>query len=296
MLDINLFSPISFDNKYLLDKYLAEYPQEHSEYSPVTILSWEHYSPCSIAEYKNHIFLMLEYNGEKSIHFPIGEFNETLIEELIDFSRKIGATINIFDEDTMNHFHELHPELSISEVRGYFEYCYTSDTLSNLAGKKYLKIRSQLNKFKKNYQYQIEVITNSNRADALSMIKQWIKEKTSGDPLLISEELKAIQISFNHWEDLKLEGILIRLLDGTVIAISIWERSITNTVLIHYEKGLSEYPGIYKIINNETALRLRTRYTWINREGDMDEPGLREAKQRYHPGRFVKAYTVNTSL
>jgi len=67
-------------------------------------------------------------------------------------------------------------------------------------------------------------------------------------------------------------------------------------VFVHYEKAISEFPGSYKIINYETALRLRDKYTWINREGDMDEPGLREAKLRYHPDRFVKAFLVNTSL
>jgi len=296
MLSLSLFHSISFSNKHIIDRYLSLFPQQHSEYSPVTILSWENYSPGFFAEYKNHLFIMIEYEGQKSLHFPIGEFDSELIHEFLSFAQSINAPINVFDEETMTRFHTLHPELPYSEVRGYFEYCYKSEELADLNGKKYLKIRSQLNKFNKLYQYSVEPITKYNRDDALDMIQHWIHDKTSGDPHLVSEEFKAVKISFKHWDELSLEGILIRLSDGTVAAVSIWENSHMNTVLVHYEKGLTTYPGIYKIINHETALILKNRYFWINREGDMDEPGLRESKLRYHPVKFVKAYLVNTSL
>jgi len=296
MLSLSLFHPISFSNKHLIDEYLSLFPQAHSEYSTVTILSWESYSPGFFAEYKNHLFIMIEYEGQKSLHFPLGEFDPELIHEFLSFAQSINAPINVFDEETMTRFHILYPELPFSEVRGYFEYCYKSEELANLNGKKYLKIRSQLNKFNKLFQYSVEPITKDNRGEALNMIQNWIHDKKSGDPYLVSEEFKAVQISFQHWNELSLEGILIRLSNGTVAAVSIWENSIMNTVLVHYEKGLRTLPGIYKIINHETALILKNRYIWINRESDMNEPGLRESKLRYHPEKYVKAYLINCCI
>ena len=41
-----------------------------------------------------------------------------------------------------------------------------------------------------------------------------------------------------------------------------------------------------------SAKTLRDRYTWINREFDMDVPGLREAKLRYHPEHCAKAWYI----
>ncbi|HJJ93053.1 MAG TPA: phosphatidylglycerol lysyltransferase domain-containing protein, partial [Methanocorpusculum sp.] len=55
---------------------------------------------------------------------------------------------------------------------------------------------------------------------------------------------------------------------------------------------LAQYPGIYKIINKETARNLLGKVKWINRESDMEVAGLREAKLRYHPEHFVKAYYI----
>ncbi len=66
----------------------------------------------------------------------------------------------------------------------------------------------------------------------------------------------------------------------------------SETAVIHFEKGISQYKGIYKVINQETARLLQGRYEWINRESDMDVPGLREAKLRYHPGKCAKTWYI----
>ncbi|HJJ40268.1 MAG TPA: phosphatidylglycerol lysyltransferase domain-containing protein [Methanocorpusculum sp.] len=296
MLNINLFRPITFDNKYILDRYLEAFPQFHSEYSPVTILSWEHYSPCYFAEYKNHLIIDCIYDGKHSFHFPIGDFNPDLVSELVTFAHSLDASISVFDEALLEPISKLFPNLIVEEQDGYFEYCYKSETLAYLPGKKYVGIRGQINKFHREYTYTVENITSKNRPEVLQMIRTWSIDKNAESNYTLSEESRAVSISFSHWDDLNLEGICIRMDDGCIGAASIWETSQTDMVLIHYEKGLKRYPGIFKIINQETARRLKERYVWINREGDMKEPGLRESKRRYHPERFVKAFSLDTHL
>ena len=296
MLTLDRFVPFTFENKHILDSYLEAYPQYHSEYSPVTILSWEHYSPCFFTEYKNHLFIDCVYEGKHTLHFPIGKFDPELITELVAFAREIDATISVFDENLLRPISKLFPNLTIEEENGYFEYCYKSDTLAALSGKKYVGIRGQINKFNRDHTYTVEDITPDNRTEVLEMIREWSAEKHAETNYTLSEEVKAVTISFAHWDELHLEGIFLRLEDGSIGAASVWEESRTDMVFIHYEKGLKRYPGIFKIINLETARRLKNRYTWINREGDMEETGLRESKTRYHPERFVKAYSLDTHL
>jgi len=105
--------------------------------------------------------------------------------------------------------------------------------------------------------------------------------------------INAVRFALDHWQDLECEGLTIRIQPkGTIGAISIWEELNASTGQVHFEKGLAplaRYKGIYKSINQETAKVLRDRYTWINRESDMDVPGLREAKLRYHPEHCAKA-------
>jgi hypothetical protein len=61
-----------------------------------------------------------------------------------------------------------------------------------------------------------------------------------------------------------------------------------ETAVVHFEKGLPDCAGIYRAVNQETAALLRDRYPFLNRESDLGVPGLREAKERYHPHHMVE--------
>jgi hypothetical protein len=66
-----------------------------------------------------------------------------------------------------------------------------------------------------------------------------------------------------------------------------------ETAVVHYEKGSPDFDGIYKAINMETAKILQKNYTYINRQSDMDLPGLRKAKMSYHPHHMIEVFHVN---
>ncbi|HJK75211.1 MAG TPA: phosphatidylglycerol lysyltransferase domain-containing protein, partial [Methanocorpusculum sp.] len=125
------------------------------------------------------------------------------------------------------------------------------------------------------------------------MIEEWSVSKHCEANQIMKEEVNAVRFALEHWQELGCEGLAIRIQpEGTIGAIAIWEELNDSTALVHFEKGFVRYKGIYKIINQETAKALRGRYTWINRESDMDVPGLREAKLRYHPEHCAKAWYI----
>jgi hypothetical protein len=62
-------------------------------------------------------------------------------------------------------------------------------------------------------------------------------------------------------------------------------------LLIHFEKGLPEYSGIYQAINQMFLEHNRT-YSLVNREQDLGDEGLRQAKLSYNPTGFVRKYRV----
>jgi len=288
------FVPVSFENKGIIDAYLARYPRYHSECSPVTMLSWEHYCPCYFTEYHHHLIFDIVTDGLHLLHAPLGSADPAVFEDEYAYARSIGADIAIYDEESLALFQSLHPETRIEEVRGYFEYCWYTKTLVELRGKSFVGIRGQINHFLKNYTYTVEPITTETKEEVRAMIHQWGAEKKTTDDSMMHDELLAVDISLDHYDDLHLEGILIRI-GGAVGAVSIWEKNFGDVVMIHYEKGLQKFSGIYKIINRETAKILENRYKIINRESDVDDSGLREAKMRYHPDFFIKAYQMKTS-
>jgi hypothetical protein len=61
---------------------------------------------------------------------------------------------------------------------------------------------------------------------------------------------------------------------------------------VHFEKALEEYKGVYQYINQRFALSLPEDLVYINREQDLGDPGLRQAKMTYRPCSFVKKYTA----
>jgi hypothetical protein len=61
------------------------------------------------------------------------------------------------------------------------------------------------------------------------------------------------------------------------------ERLNSNTFCTHIEKADRELHGAYSMMNHEFAVNHLSGYTYVNREEDMDNPGLRRSKLSYHP-------------
>ncbi len=82
---------------------------------------------------------------------------------------------------------------------------------------------------------------------------------------------------------------------GHIVAYTIAE-IVGDTLMIHFEKASLEYNAAYQVINHEFLVHEGAPYKCVNREEDMDDPGLRDAKMSYHPCGFVKKYTVRINL
>jgi len=60
--------------------------------------------------------------------------------------------------------------------------------------------------------------------------------------------------------------------------------------VVHYEKTIPGMRGLYQVINMNFARSLPTSCEIINREQDLGDPGLRQAKMTYRPSGFVKKF------
>jgi hypothetical protein len=59
---------------------------------------------------------------------------------------------------------------------------------------------------------------------------------------------------------------------------------------VHFEKAVDGIKGIYQYMNQSFAASLPRFFTYINREQDLGDEGLRQAKETYRPCGFVKKY------
>ena len=101
----------------------------------------------------------------------------------------------------------------------------------------------------------------------------------------------AIQEAFTYFDQLGVKGGAI-LIDGKVEAFALGEPLNQDTVVIHIEKANSAYEGLYSLINQAFLENQWSGYTYINREQDLGEEGLRKAKESYFPHHMINKYTI----
>ena len=77
-----------------------------------------------------------------------------------------------------------------------------------------------------------------------------------------------------------------------VVAFALGERLNRNTAVCHFEKADPFAEGLYQLVNREFARLLFQDCTFINREQDLGDMGLRNAKLSYHPVKLQKKYLV----
>ncbi|MFO7784516.1 MAG: phosphatidylglycerol lysyltransferase domain-containing protein [Thermodesulfobacteriota bacterium] len=58
------------------------------------------------------------------------------------------------------------------------------------------------------------------------------------------------------------------------------------------EKANPDIPGLYAVIKQLFCSNAFSHMTYVNREQDLGEPGLRKAKESYHPHHLINKYTL----
>jgi len=82
------------------------------------------------------------------------------------------------------------------------------------------------------------------------------------------------------------------LIDGKVEAFTLGEPLNSDTVVIHIEKANPAFEGLYSVINQTFLESHWSGFTYVNREQDLGEDGLRKSKESYFPYRMINKYTL----
>lgn len=176
----------------------------------------------------------------------------------------------------------------ISCDAGDADYLYKRQELATLPGTKFHKKRNRLAAFKRDFpQHRFAPLTNDNKHFALQIAEEWCRTQEASPAL--KHELHAIELAILNFDALNLQGGLVYVNNmpvGMCIASLINEKVAD----VHYEKCLPDFRDAYVFINNEFAQYLNTEL--INREEDLNIPGLRAAKLAYNPTIILKKFSA----
>jgi len=175
-----------------------------------------------------------------------------------------------------------------TEDRNNFDYLYFRNDLAELPGKKFHKKKNLINQFLKAYPEHEQRQMSANLVPAaIEILDTWRQNsvlRNDGDYLAAKEAL-------DLYDFFALRGSIF-FVSGKPAAYCLGESIARGRIFaIHFEKGIDEYKGIYQFINKEFASTLPRFFTWINREQDLGDEGLRQAKMTYRPCGFVRKYT-----
>lgn len=291
------FKDITLEDKVWIDKVLEKKKYLSCEYCFGNHFIWKNAYSIQIARMDGfYIAALSDDEGEtgKSFLYPAGLGDvKTVIEQLEEYcvQNAIAFRLHSASSEDIANLEALFPgKYSFTVDRGYSDYIYTVEKLTNLSGKKLHSKRNHIARFKEN-NWRFEEITNGNFKDCLSMNSEWCQINDCGRDQSLKEECCAITRSFKYFNELNFFGGLLRI-DDKVVAYTIAERLNDDVVAVHMEKAFSDIQGAYPAINREFVANLCQSYKYINREEDLGVEGLRKAKLSYQPDIILDKFTV----
>ncbi len=283
------FRKAKIEDKKEIERLLIQSGRHSLEYNFTTIFLWQEQYENEFAIEDDMLF-MRSGRKQKSYLFPCGFGN---IDAALDKLKDVPLNFHSLNKNQVEYLEKYYPDRFVfKENRDSEDYVYTAESLMNLTGKKLSSKRNHINKFiLENPDWIYEKINTENLNEVRKMHENWYKlSDVYGRPGLL-EETDAVKRAFDYFEELELEGGLIRA-KGEVVAFSIGDRLNDKTFLVHIEKAYSSINGAYQIINREFVRNNCQEYEFINREDDTGDEGLRKAKLSYRPIQLVEKFSA----
>ncbi len=288
------FKSITMEDRIIFNTYFDKYPPEISEFTFTNLYMWRNHYQFRWTIYKNQFILTSTKEPNKLTAFPpMGNDLMTSLEYLINISKKSNLELELirFPESNLETLKKTCIDHEIIEERGNWDYIYDRNDLVNLPGKQYANFRKKLNRFKRQFQWSYEKLSETLIDSILNMQDEWCGIRACYDDESLNEENLGIHEIFTNWKDLKFEGGVIKV-DGKIVAYTLAEMLNNDTIVVHVEKANPEFNGAYQAVAQQFYDKLDEAIKFINREQDLGDPNLRKAKEHYHPIRYVKKYKI----
>ena len=288
------FEPLSLTHQGLVDDFFRRFPPQISEFTFTNLFIWRHYYQLRVSVVHGFLTLLGQPPGSAPFLFPpLGEGDiRTWTQTVFETLRTAGHRVRIsrVPGPVTDELAAL-PGVELVMDRDNSDYVYLTENLVQLSGNRYHSQKNHVNRLKKNKDWDYFPLTPELVAECLNLQEAWCRlRQCEESPSLLNEE-QAIVEAFKHIDFLPYRGGVIRI-RGKVEAFSLGEILNPETVVIHVEKANPEIPGLYALINQQFLEKEWRTIRYVNREQDLGEPGLRKAKESYHPDHLVEKFIL----
>lgn len=230
------------------------------------------------------------YDGSSYFLPPFGGDIAAAARTLLDQ----GLTLYGADDQFLSRYLQS-SGLEVIPDRDNFDYLHLKQEMAELSGKEYHKKKNRVNYFQLRHRHQVELFNEAHLSGALELLEQWRRVRAEfGDESSLGKEVEGATEALRLREALGLSGVVV-LVEGAVKGFALGERLNRETAVCHFEKGDLFLEGLYQLLDREFSRLLFPECRYLNREQDLGEPALRQAKLSYHPAELVAKYRVRRS-
>ena len=272
-------------NVNILAPYMEESEIEFCDYSVGAKYLWRDEFIIDYAIY-NDTLIMKESceDYHTAFYYPIGKDIKGALSEIDKYcqEQELPLFFCCIDNEKAGELLERYPFSKVINERDWSDYIYDAEKFKTYSGKKLSGQRNHVNKFKKLYpNYEFSVITEDDFLDIDKFLTEYERVTEFTSSMQVEEDEK-LRDYISSMQALNQVGGVIRV-DGKIVALSVGER-VKDTLIVHIEKGLREYQGVYPTMASEFAKAFAVNgVKYINREEDCGDMGLRISKLQYQP-------------
>jgi hypothetical protein len=283
----------------LLRKYLPQYGNGDCDLSLVSLFSRGIHKHFRFFEYvETHLVFerLLDKDSLPVFVMPIGEAEipQSLFNHLEQIAKNNAHPLRFYGRTDMMApvLSQAFPgrKLVIEENPNRWDYVYSCSDFVELPGSHFHSKRNFVKRFYKACpEAQFDVYTKDLFNDCMSFLTEWYSGREMNDGLI--EEKAAIEKVLQHWDELPVYGGILHE-RGRILGLTYGARSASDILSVHIEKATREIPGAYPALSQAFAQSLPLCIEYLNREEDLGIPGLRKAKQDWHPITQLKKGTI----
>ena len=279
-----------------LRKYYENCEYGLCEYSVGTKLMWRAALQFVWTEVAGCLVVRSGKDGRWSFDYPVPgpEGDEDAALDAIDawcMEQGAASKFCVVPETKVPRLLARYPYAQISNIRTWQDYVYYREDLQLFAGRRYSGQRNHIKKFYTQWpNAEFRPLSAKDRDLIERFWMDYEAEFPKGNNAKAKDELKLAR------QMLKMVGkkwfLAGGMFDGEkLIALSLAEKC-GETLIIHIEKALYSYTGVYPALVQAFANAFGDGCRWINREDDAADRGLRTSKLQYGPAKLAKKYCL----
>jgi hypothetical protein len=279
------FKDVGLEDREVFRSFFEGFPVEVCELNFGNTFIWRHFDHPRYTAVRGNLCILFSPPDEPPYFLqPVGgaDLPET-IETCLSAAPRLSRVPASFAAANC-------PGFRCAPDRDNDDYVYAASDLAELKGKKYDGKRNRIRKFEKSHASRFVQLGPECLPDCGRLFEEWSREKKP-DMAMAQAQEEAIREALTHFGPLGLSGGAIEV-DGRIEAFSIGEALSPDTAVIHIEIVSPRFEGLAQLMNREFVRNELSGYAFINREQDMGVPGLRRAKESYHPHHRVEKHHI----